>query len=87
MDNEGNLLNFHAFIQSTSIKTNFLLYQGVIECIKKLMKKNKLINKLDRDITGSIFPKIFQLILKQKKGSQNIYKILNENNDEPTGKK
>ena len=86
MDIEGNLLNFHAFIQSTSIKTNFLQYQGVIECIKKLMNKNKLFNKLDKNITGPVFPKIVQSILKQKKGSQNIYKILNENNDEPTGK-
>ena len=86
MDIEGNLLNFHAFIQSKSIKTNFLQYQGVIECIKKLMNKNKLFNKLDKNITGPIFPKIVQSILKQKKGSQNIYKILNENNDELTGK-
>ena len=35
MDNERNLLNFHAFSQSTSIKTKFLHYQGVIECIEK----------------------------------------------------
>ena len=35
MDNGRNLLNFHAFSQSTSIKTIFLHYQGVIECIEK----------------------------------------------------
>ena len=50
------------------------------------MNKNKLINKLDKNITGPIFPKIVQSILKQRKGSQNIYKILNENNDEPKEK-
>ena len=50
------------------------------------MKKNKLINKLDKNITGPIFPKILQSILKQKEGSQNIYKILNKNNDEPIRK-
>ena len=43
-------------------------------------------NKLDKNITGPIFPKIVQSILKQKKGSQKIYKILNKNNDEPTRK-
>ena len=69
MDNDGILLIFHAFIQSTSIKTNFLQYEEVIKCIKKLMKKNKLIDKIDKNITGPIFPRIVQSILKQKKGS------------------
>ena len=41
MDNEGNLLDFHTFTQSTSINTNFLQYQGVIECTKKLMRKKR----------------------------------------------
>ena len=53
---------------------------------QNFMKKNKLINKLDKNITGPIFPSIVQSSLKRKKGSQNIFKILNKNNDEPTGK-
>ena len=36
MDIEGNLFNFHAFIQSTSIKTNFLQYQVVMNASKSL---------------------------------------------------
>ena len=53
---------------------------------QKAYKKNKLINKLDKNITGPIFLKIVQSILKHWKSSQNIYKILNKKNDEPTGK-
>ena len=35
---------------------------------------------------GPIIPKVMYIILKHKKGSQNIYTILNQNKDEPTGK-
>ena len=38
IDNESNFLDFHAFTQLTSINTTFLQFQGVTECIKKLMK-------------------------------------------------
>ena len=86
MDNECNFLEFNAFTQSTSINTNFLQYQGVIECIKKLMRKKENTGSTDKNIIGPVFPKVVQSILKQKKGSQNIYKVLNKNNIEPTGK-
>ena len=33
-----------------------------------------------------IIPKVMYIILQQKKGSQTIYTILNQNKDEPTGK-
>ena len=41
MDNDGILLIFHAFIQSTSIKTNFLQNQEVIKCIKKAYEEKQ----------------------------------------------
>ena len=86
MDNEGNFLDFHTFTQLTSINTNFLQYQGVIECNKKLMRKKENTGNIDKNIIGPVFPKVVQSILKQKKGSQNIYKVLNKNDNEPTGK-
>ena len=86
MDNEGNLLDFHTFTQSTSINTNFLQYQGVIECIKKLMRKKENADNIDKNMIGPVLPKVVQIILRQKKGSQNIYKVLNKNDKEPTGK-
>ena len=82
MDNECNFLDFNA----TSLNTNLLQYQGVIECIKKLMRKKENIGSTDKNIIGPVFPKVVQLILKQKKGSLNIYKVLNKTNVEPTGK-
>ena len=51
-----------------------------------LMKKNEMIDNLDKNMTGPIFPKVVQSIFKLKKGFQNIYQILNKYNDEATGK-
>ena len=84
MDNQGNFLDLKAFNQSTSINTNFLQYQGVIECLKKLMKNKE--THIDSNMIGPIIPKLVHTILKQKKGSQNIYEVLNQNTEEPTGK-
>ena len=56
----------------------------MIECLRKF-KKNRKVN-IKSNIFGPIIPKLISTILKQKKGSQNIYEILNKNNDEPTGK-
>ena len=38
------------------------------------------------NMIGPILPKAIKSILKQKKGSQNIYIVLNKNNDAPSGK-
>ena len=43
-----------------------------------LMKKNEMIDNLDKNMTGPIFPKVVQSIYKLKKSSQNIYNILNK---------
>ena len=47
------------------------------------MKKNEMIDNHYKNMTG----KVVQSIFKLKKGSQNIYKIFNKNNDGTTGKK
>ena len=84
IDDQGNFYNFDSFTNNTSIKTNFLQYQGVIECLKKF-KKSRKVNIIGTTF-GPIIPKPISIILKQQKGSQNIYNVLNQNNDEPTGK-
>ena len=50
------------------------------------MRKKENTGNIDKNIIGPVIPKVVQLILKQKKGSQNIYKVLNKNDNEPTGK-
>ena len=82
IDDQGNFYNFNSFTNNTFINTNFLQYQGVIECLRKLKKSMNILHT----IYGPIVPKPISIILKQQKGSQNIYNILNQNNDEPTGK-
>lgn len=84
MDNQGNFLDFTALIENTTVKVNFLQYQGVIECLKKFIRNKDA--KVNTNMIGPIIPKLICSILKQKKGSQNIYNILNQNAEEPTGK-
>ena len=67
MDNQSIFPDFKAFNQSTSINTNFLQYQGVIECLKKLMKNKG--THIESIMIGPIIPKLVHTILKQKKGS------------------
>ena len=86
MDSNGNFLNLHAFSQSTTINSNFLKYQGVIECLRKFMEKKDNEGNTKMNMIGPILPKAIKSILKQKKGSQNIYIVLNKNNDAPSGK-
>ena len=85
MDNQSNFLDLNNLInQHLSINTNFLQYQGVIECLKKLMKNKE--THIDSNMIGPIIPKLVHTILKQKKGSQNKYEVLNQNTGKPTGK-
>ena len=41
IDDQGNFYNFDSFTNNTSINTNFLQYQGVIECLKKFKKAGR----------------------------------------------
>ena len=85
VDNQGNFLELNDFMQNTTIETNFLQYHGVIECLRKFLK-GKNINEINNNMIGPVIPHIVSTLLKHKKGSQNIYTVLNQNKDEPTGK-
>ena len=84
LDDQGNFYEYNVFIQKRSIHTNFLQYHGVIESIKRFLRKKQA--NINNNMIGPIIPKVMYIILKHKKGSQNIYTILKQNKDEPTGK-
>ena len=84
IDNQGKFYNLNSFNEKTSVNTNFIQYQGVIECIKKELRDAN--GDLRSDVQGPIIPKFISTLLKQNKGSQNIYNILNKNKETPSGK-
>ena len=67
----------------TGVQSNFIQFTGVIACITKFMKENRV--KIEKK-QGPIFCSLIEVIQKQKKGSHNIYLNLNKSDDIPTGK-
>ena len=67
MDSNGNFLNLHTFSQSTTINRNVSKYQGVIECLRKFIKKKDNEGNTKMNMIGPILPKAISSILKQKK--------------------
>lgn len=84
LDVQGNFYDFEVFVERTAIRTNFLQYQGVIKSIKNIIKTNNV--DMKSNTQGPIIPILIHSIGQQKKGSQNIYDILNKNKETPTGK-
>ena len=83
MDSNGNFIKYEEFVEETGVQSNFIQFTGVIACITKFIKENRV--KIEKK-QGPIFPSLIEVIQKQKKGSQNIYLILNKKDDIPTGK-
>ena len=73
MDSNGNFIKYEEFVEETGVQSNFIQFTGVIACITKFMKENRV--KIEKK-QGPIFPSLIDVIQKQKKGSQNIYLIL-----------
>ena len=75
MDSNGNFIKYEEFVEGSGVQSNFIQFTGVIACITKFMKENRV--KIEKK-QGPIFPSLIEVIQKQKKGSQNTYLILNK---------
>ena len=82
--NNGNIYTEKELKDTFNIKTNFLEYQSVIRPIKQYIKSKHLI--LNQKLQSPFIPNNIEPIIKSKKGTHDLYSILNCNSDEPTSK-
>ena len=61
----------------------FLQYSGLARSVQDWKKTLNLKNIRNRE-ANPVLPVSFQVYLKSKKGTQDMYKVLNENNEPPS---
>ena len=81
----GNLLTYQEVKELFNIKINFLQYHGLCNAIKEWKKRLK-INTINEKLQNPIVPFGLHIYMRNKKGTKDMYKILNSNNETPAGK-
>ena len=81
----GNIYTYDELKATYNVNINFLQYSGMVKSVLDWKKKLNLVNTKNK-MTNPILPLLLQIYLKNKKGTQAMYKLLSENNDIPTGK-
>ena len=79
---DGNIYTYDELKTTYNVNINFLQYSSLIRSVldwKKKLKLEDIRNKLANPILQ--FP--VQVYLKSKKGTQDMYNLLNKNNDPP----
>ena len=66
-----------------NIKMNFLQYHSLKKAIEVNLKKNN-ISKFSSKLQYPLIPNNIQIFLKSKKGSKDMYDVLNTNKSSPT---
>ena len=64
MDSNGNFIKYEEFVEGTGVQSNFIQFTGVIACITKFMKENRV--KIEKK-QGPIFPSLIEVIQKTEK--------------------
>ena len=81
----GNLLTYQEVKELFNIKINFLQYHGLCNAIKEWKKRLK-INTINEKLQNPKVPFGLHIYMRNKKGTKDMYKILNSNNETPAGK-
>ena len=79
----GNIYTYDELKATYNVNINFLQYSVMVKSVLDWKKKINLVSTKNK-MTNPILPLLLQI--KNKKGTQAMYKLLSENNDTPTGK-
>ena len=84
-EKNGNLLTYQEVKELFNIKINFLQYHGLCNAIKEWKRRLK-INTINEKLQNPIVPFGLHIYMRNKKGTKDMYEILNSNNETPAGK-
>ena len=82
---DGNIYTYDELKTTYNVNINFLQYSGLTRSVLDWKKKLKL-EDIRNKLANPILPFPVQVYLKSKKGTQDMYNLLNKNNDPPSGK-
>ena len=81
-EEDGNIYTNDELKNTYNVNINFLQYSGLIRSVLDWKKKLKL-EDVRNKLANPILPFPVQVYLKSKKGTQDMYNLLNKNNDPP----
>ena len=85
LDEEGNIMTYEQFKNIYAIRTNFLEFLGVTQAVKKMMRDFNIDHPIKEQ--EPIVPLHILPLINSKTDKKFLYRILNFNNDKPTGQK
>ena len=81
----GNIFSYEELKRTYNININFLQYSGLVKSILDWKKKLNLENMKNKAETP-IVPFGFKIYIKSKKGTQDMYKLINECKESSNGR-
>ena len=82
---DGNFFTYEELKRTYNVNINFLQYSGLVRSVTDWKKKLNLENMKNK-AESPILPFAFKIYLKSKKGTQDMYKLLNKSTELPSGR-
>ena len=82
-NDDGRLMNYNQFIQKFEVQTNFIQFYGVRAAVE-LYIRNKGIAINTNILTNNYLPFKIKVLLKNERGSRDMYELINKKNIIPS---